>query len=191
MQNNDIEKKQITGNHRIVITGSVQSGKSSLAWELMEKFQALSISMAGFIAKGLWQDNQRCGFNLIDLRTGIVTPLAQRNPPEPSPLPGKIPYTFFKQGIDAGCNALLPEYCKKAKVIMVDELGPMELQGKGWAPCITPLMTLDNAIHIWIVRKALVSSICRLWPFKTNDVIHANDQDALEKLLALCHTILP
>ncbi len=182
---------KITGDHRIVITGSVQSGKSSLAWNLMEKFQELSIPMAGFIAKGLWQDNKRYGFNLLELKTGIMTPLATRNSSDNSSSPGKIPYTFFKQGIDAGYAALLPENCAQAKVIMVDEMGRMEVQGEGWAPCITPLMTLKNVIHIWIIRKTLVSPICQLWPFQKNDIIHVHDDGALEKLLALCSTILP
>jgi nucleoside-triphosphatase THEP1 len=185
-------EKKITGSHRIVITGAVQSGKSSLAWDLMKKLQQLSIPMAGFIAKGLWKNNQRCGFNLVDLKTGIMTPLAQRNSPKNSqPSSGKVPYTFFQKGIDAGYRALLPENCAHARVIIVDEMGRMEVQGQGWAPCIDPLLALKKPIHIWIIRESLVSPICQLWPFKRTNIIHVHDNLAIEKLLALCNESLP
>jgi len=184
--------KKRTGSHRIVITGPVQSGKSSLAWNLIKKLQQLSIPMAGFIAQGLWKNNQRCGFNLVDLKTKMITPLAKRNSPENSqPSSGKVPYTFFKEGINAGYRALMPEVCKEAKIIMVDEMGRMEIQGQGWAPCIDPLMVLKHPIHIWIIREALVSPICQLWPFKKTDIIHVHNDLAVEKLLALCKVNFP
>ena len=185
--NSSEEKK--TGGHRIVITGPVQSGKSSLAWNFIKKLQQRSIPMAGFIAQGLWKNNQRCGFNLFDLKTEMITPLAKRNSPEtPQQTPGKVPYTFFKEGINAGYRALMPEVCKEAKIIMVDEMGRMEIQEQGWAPCIDPLMELKHATHIWIIREILVSPICQLWPFKKTDIIHVHDDLAVEKLLALCKT---
>ncbi|GAB6142944.1 hypothetical protein JCM12294_03810 [Desulfocicer niacini] len=177
---------------RIIITGPVQSGKSSLAWALVKKLRQASIPMAGFIAKGLWEDNRRCGFNLFDLKNQQTTPLAKRDQKATFPTSNKsmmayrVPYTFLKEGIKAGKHALEPDNCRQAKIIMVDEMGKMELQAKGWACCIPPLLELKQCIHIWIVRETLVNSICSLWPFKTTKVISVHDPDALAKLMDIC-----
>lgn len=185
-------EKNITGIQRIIITGPVHSGKSSLAWALVKSVRQASIPMAGFIAKGLWENNRRCGFDLFDLRTQQLTPLAKRNRDKNSPtsdtsgMSNTIPYTFFKEGIKAGQQALEPENCRQANIIVVDEMGKMELQGKGWAPCIPPLLELEQCIHIWIVRETLVNSICCLWPFKTNKIISVDDPEALTKLMDIC-----
>ena len=171
--------------HRIVITGGIQSGKSSLAWRLMEELRQLSIPMAGFIAKATWKGNQRQGFNLFDLKTETMTPLAKWMTWEGEHA-SRMPYTFLQEGVNAGQQALKFENCKHAKVIMVDELGKMELKGKGWASFIPPLLKLENTIHIWVIREALVSSICRIWPFDRTDIIQVHEANALEKLVALC-----
>ncbi len=180
-------EKTTTGTHRIVITGSIQSGKSSLAWSLMEELRQLSIPMAGFIAKGMWKDNQRSGFDLFDLKRQTMTPLAKRSKFE-NPPPSGMPYTFLREGVNAGRRALTLENCRDAKIIMVDELGKMELQGKGWAPFIPPLLELKKSIHIWIIREALVSPICRIWPFNRTDIIQSHENNALSKLVTLCTT---
>ena len=145
--------------------------------------------MAGFIAKGMWKDNQRSGFDLFDLKRQTVTPLAKRYKVG-TPPPSGMPYTFLREGINAGRRALRFENCKEAKIIMVDELGKMELQGEGWAPFIPPLLELRKSIHIWIIREALVSPICHIWPFNRTDIIQVHDDNALVKLVALCTTTI-
>ena len=186
------KEKHVKGKQRIVITGSVQSGKSSLAWKLVKKFRQASIPMAGFIAKGLWENNQRCGFNLFDLKNQRITPLAKRNKENfflesgTSVASKKVPYTFFDEGIKAGQLALKPENCRQAKIIMVDEMGKLEIQGKGWAPLISPLLELKQCIHIWIIRETLVDPICSSWPFNPTEVISVQDPDALNKLMNIC-----
>ena len=70
---------------RIILTGAVQSGKSTLAALLVKQLKGKSIPMAGILAKGLWENDQRAGFDLIDLKTGLSTPLARRSAPADGP----------------------------------------------------------------------------------------------------------
>ena len=212
--------------HRIIITGPVQSGKSSLIWALVEKLDALSIPLGGFVAKGLWQNNRRAGFDLIDLNTRIKIPLARRDdihssslddpgkmavcqttPPSPLSINGegaktlkrvhsdeiggmpeqsKIPYTFFEKGMAMGMASLQPDACGHAKVIVVDEIGKLEMRGHGWAPALSRLMALKDPVHIWIVRDFLVDAVCKRWPFDRDDIIGVDDPHPLEKLLKQC-----
>ena len=142
--------------------------------------------MAGILARGLWKDNQREGFDLVNIRTGKVTPLARRTADPDTQNSGKVPFSFFKQGVAAGYDTLSVAACKNAAIILVDEVGKLEAKGLGWAVCLSPLLTLSRPVHIWIVRENLVHRICEIWPAERTTIIHAADPDALLKLTTAC-----
>ncbi len=169
---------------QIIITGDVQSGKSTLAAGLVRFLNGRGVTMAGILAAGLWKDDQRHGFDLVDLKTREKTPLARRSI---DPADGSItPFQFFGTGMAAGENALDPARCRDASVIMVDEVGKLELKGKGWAPFLGPLLFIRSAVHIWIVRESLVAEVCNRWNFQTPAIVRVDDGDSLERLKALC-----
>ena len=171
---------------RIILTGAVQCGKSTLAEKLFNRLKTKDITMAGILARGLWKNNQREGFDLMDIQTGKVTPLARRSAELPPQNKDKIPFSFFEQGVTAGYNALSVARCKTAAIILVDEIGKLEAKGLGWAPCLSPLLTLSRSMHIWIVREKLVRQVCRIWPVEQTTVIHAAAPDALLNLTTAC-----
>ncbi|MCP4119171.1 MAG: hypothetical protein GY737_27955 [Desulfobacteraceae bacterium] len=169
---------------QIIITGDVQSGKSTLAAGLVKFLEKRGVAMAGILAIGLWKDDQRHGFDLVDLKTCEKTPLARRRI---DPADGSItPFQFFDTGMAAGEKALDAARCHNASVIMVDEVGKLELKGKGWAPFLDSLLAIEPAVHIWIVRESLVAEVCRRWQFQTPVIVRADDGDSLERLKALC-----
>ncbi len=84
----------------IIITGDTQSGKTTLAEALTGWMKQQGINVAGIIARGLWRNNQRSGFDLVEPGNDHVTSLARRNPdPDKDALTG---FTFFDQGLAAG-----------------------------------------------------------------------------------------
>jgi iron complex transport system ATP-binding protein len=171
---------------RIILTGAVQSGKSTLAEKLINQLKEKNITMAGILARGLWKNNQRNGFDLVNIRTGKVTPLARRSAELATQNSDKIPFSFFEQGVTAGYDALNVARCKSAAIIMVDEVGKLEAKGLGWASCLSPLLALSQSLHIWIVRENLVRQICRIWPVGLTTVIHADAPNALLNLTTAC-----
>ena len=171
---------------RIILTGAVQCGKSTLAEKLIGRLKTKDIPIAGILARGLWKDNQREGFDLVNVQTGQVTPLARRTADLKTQNSDEIPFFFFEQGVAAGYDALSVAACKNAAIILVDEVGKLEAKGLGWASCLSPLLTLSRALHIWIVRENLVRQICRIWPVERTTVIHADAPDALLNLTTAC-----
>ncbi len=168
---------------QIIITGGVQSGKSTLAARLVRFLNSRGVSLSGILAIGLWQDDQRLGFDLVDLKTGAKCPLARRrNDLVNSAI---TPFKFFDQGLAAGARALDQERCCDTSVIMVDEVGKLELSGEGWARFLGPLLAIQTAVHIWIVREKLVDKVCRRWNFEPAEIIHVEDDNSFAKLKTL------
>ena len=78
------------------------------------------------------------------------------------------------------------EYCRDSSIILVDEVGKLELQEKGWAPFLEPLTTITSAIHIWVVRESLVEKVRRKWNLQQTEVIHIGEHDSFDRLKTIC-----
>ncbi|MDD2220044.1 MAG: nucleoside-triphosphatase [Desulfoplanes sp.] len=168
-------------NRRIIIvTGEPQEGKSTLLARCLAEVHNLHVG--GFLAKGLWKNNLRDGFDLSDLAAGTSTVLARRNP---LAQPGEIPFTFFKKGMEAGMRALESERCAHADLVCVDEVGKLEMNDRGWAPQLAPLLKLNHPMHLWVVRKHFVEPVCQKWNLISPSIVSVNKSDALATLLRI------
>ncbi|WP_078683617.1 nucleoside-triphosphatase [Desulfobaculum bizertense] len=163
----------------IFISGSRHCGKSSLLAELVLALSHKDIPCAGILSRGLWEDGIRSGFDLIDLRSRTTTPLSRRIP---DAAPGEIPFEFLADGWTAARRALQPERCQSAALVAVDEIGPLEMQGKGFAPLLPPVLELP-VLHVWVVRSALVDAVAAHWDLSPH-VIETQEHGALTRLLA-------
>ncbi len=176
---------------RIIITGEIQSGKTTLAAALVDSLRLAGFSITGWLALGLWRDNQRWGFDLLNLKNGAVTPLARRSEGE---LTAKTtPFIFNEAALTAGRAMLQDTSCHDAQFIFIDEVGKLEMAGEGWAPCLTPLLEVvsrpdpqPETTLIWIVRQNLVEAVKRRWVVPMTSVVNVEMPDALKRLQSLC-----
>jgi nucleoside-triphosphatase len=170
----------------ILVTGPPHSGKSSMLANLLQQMRALGWRMAGILAEGHWQNGRRSGFTLIDLQSGRRTPLARRITVDD---PRTFPYVFFPMGIAAGRRALSPTRCLEADLMVVDEVGSLEIRGGGWADRLPPLLQQTDTIHLWIVQSKRVAAVCDQWQLTPHRIIDATAPDARlhlhETLLAI------
>ena len=167
----------------VIVTSPQHTGKSSLIARYIERCRQHDVSVAGILAEGLWKDDQRSGFDLVDLTSGIRVPLAVRCAPHGR---ARISFEFFSEGIDAAHAALDAKRCATADLIVVDEVGKLEAMGQGWAPLFPPLLELPGKTHVWAVRESLVDAVAKRWAFTPHAVVEAISPDALDKLTAAC-----
>ena len=172
-----------SSRHLVVLTGLPQSGKTSLLAGAVSALKTRRMVIAGIIAHGLWQNGRRLGFDLEDLSNGRIFPLARRSAAtQPTPdLP--TPFTFNPEALAAGFQALSPERCRQAGAVIVDEIGPLELAGCGWGPCLPTLLALQHPLLVWVVRTHLVEPVCRRWALVPRVVITANQTGAKGRLI--------
>ncbi len=169
---------------RIIITGQKQSGKSTLAAQLADALKKQKIKIAGIIAQGIWENNRRVGFDLINLKTGQSFPLARRiKTPDKNAV---TCFKFFKTGLDAGFFALSLDQCKDADIIFVDEIGKLEIKKLGWSNLLFSVLKIDSAVHVWIVRDIFIKKICSIWQVKNTEIIHINSQNPLNRMIKIC-----
>jgi len=145
----------------LIITGSQGEGKSNLAGALARSLREAGLSLGGIHAPGFWEDGRRSGFDITDLGAGESRPLCRMQGPETWQSQG--PFRFSPDGLAFGLQALAEAMRRDADVIFVDEVGPMELRGRGWASQLDALVRRRRKPMVWVVRKGLIDAVRLRW----------------------------
>jgi nucleoside-triphosphatase THEP1 len=151
----------LTPGRVLVITGAPGEGKSNLAGALAKSLREAGLSLGGIHAPGFWDGGRRSGFDIIDLATGESRPLCRTQGPDDWQSQG--PFRFSPDGLAFGLRALAEALRRDADVIFVDEVGPLELHGRGWADALDVLARRRRKAMVWVVRQGLVDEVRRRW----------------------------
>jgi nucleoside-triphosphatase THEP1 len=138
----------------ILITGNINSGKTTLLEKLFWEERAKKISPTGIIALGVYDGETKIGFIVRDLENGCSQPLARvKKMADHAFSAGK--YSFSTEGFEFAKRALLN--FKSQGVVFVDEVGPLELHDKGYADCLKTLIKSDISRLYIAIRSCCVS----------------------------------
>lgn len=155
-------------NNIFLLTGEVQSGKSQFLQKFVELCKMKHLTIGGFIAEGTFKDNKRFSFQFRDLKTNNSIPLACAEKQA-----GWFKYRRFyfnPEAFSTGVKILSEAIKEAADIIVLDELGPMELEGKGWRQALTSLEKNFIIPQVWVVRKRILREVKNNWQIPARNV---------------------
>ncbi|MDR4988837.1 MAG: nucleoside-triphosphatase [Bacteroidales bacterium] len=159
----------------IIITGDIGQGKTTYATKLANMLREEHIPVTGFLAPGKMINNEKTGFMLLSLEDNSLTPLSSKTPNDEWQHVGS--YYFNPEGLAKGKAILQPENTNAYDVLLIDEVGPLELNDFGWASGIERALG-EPIIHCWIVRRSLVQKAARKWDVGTVYVYDISEDSA-------------
>ncbi len=171
-------------NFIAIITGESGDGKTGFVAEITKILDAKKIRYGGILAIGYWKNGLRDSFELCDLLSRKKIVFCQRTPVEK--WEKLVSFYINPQGENFGNRALSPEHLKGVKLIIIDEIGPFELQGKGWATAIENLLREVSLPMLWVVRQSLVNEVVAHWNidnFAVYEVRQSNPHEVVDKIL--------
>ena len=174
-----------------IITGGHGSGKSELVMELAKLLRAAGKRPGGICAEGFWEKGVRSGFDLIDLSDGKREPLCRRGGPDGAA--GTGAFQFYGKGLDAGLAALSQSVLEGADAVFIDEIGYLELEGKGWAGPLDTLAKKRSCPLTIVIREYLLEKVRARWELDGAVVWETGKtsaQTAFEQLTASEHSKL-
>jgi len=145
----------------VIITGNIREGKTTFAQEIISDLLKRKIKLAGFLSFGIDSNGQRTGFNLFDLESSESIELCSDIKTENRLQLGK--YFFNEAALMRGNEILSVANLSDKQLVVIDEIGPLELSGRGWGSSIENITRTIAIPHLWIVRKSLVKNIIRRW----------------------------
>jgi nucleoside-triphosphatase THEP1 len=164
-------------NRLILWTGQRHSGKTTRAAELAQLARDEGFDVAGLLAISVYRDGRLIGFDAFDIRSKIRAPLARRKAGGPK----FGPFSFITEGQKLGAAALSPAATKSAKLIIVDEFGPLELSQQGWRESVDSLLTSSDAVILLVVRQDLAKAVMQLYRDIHSIELNAGKPDSVEQ----------
>jgi nucleoside-triphosphatase THEP1 len=146
---------------RLLVVGEPRSGKTSWCREYIDWRRKCGSSVGGILSPATEKQRQRIGFNAIDLLTGEEVPFARLSRYRSFKGGEKIgDYTISRQGILFACAAIERAVGNKCDLVVIDEVGPLELCGKGLMPAVE--LALASPVNVLIVvRSSLKGALQR------------------------------
>jgi nucleoside-triphosphatase THEP1 len=168
------------------LSGERASGKTSLARGIVDRLRQEGLSVAGILAPGLRLNGDREGFDVLDLRSGARIPLCRRSGIEGTVTAGS--FIFSAEGLALGLRSLDPAAVAESDIVVVDEVGPLELEGKGWSPALRSLMRGYRNPMVWVVRRGLTEAVAQNYAVNPLAVWQApsiDPEEAVRQILAV------
>lgn len=145
-----------TGGRAVIVTGAPGGGKSPLVASVVHELVARGVPVAGFLQPAILENGKKVGFSLEDLTSGERVELARRV--EPGAGKFGMSFVFREEGFDLGRRALC--HIPAGAVLVLDELGPVELRGGGhWPGVERALKSADIAGLVVVVRRTLIPAL--------------------------------
>ena len=174
----------------IFLTGRSGQGKTTMVSRVAGRLREMDYAVAGVCAPGYWKDGERSGFDVIRLSDGRGAPLCRKQGAGSDVSVG--PFNFFEQGLRFGREALSMKSVKDADFIFVDEVGPLELRGEGWAAALDDLVNRIDIPMLWVVRKGVLREVGIRWLTDHPVILDIQDADIdsiIDTLISLRHGV--
>jgi nucleoside-triphosphatase THEP1 len=186
------KKEHLQRPEIIIITGDVHQGKTTFAQKIVADLHAQNIRIAGFFSVGINENGLRTGFNLVDIGSSSQIELCSDKKNEKTLKFGR--YYFNSDAISLGNEILNLDNLSDKQLIVIDEVGHLELNGQGWSNAIENIIRSNTVPQLWIVRKSLVQKCSRRWNIGNVyifDITESSIQDVENKLTEIISNSTP
>jgi nucleoside-triphosphatase THEP1 len=142
-----------------IVTGPIDSGKTGWCRELA----AADPERAGLLLLKVYLHGERIGYDALRLPDGLCIPFARVEGHEPSGWKAgqRIgPFSISPAGLRSA-NAWLTEAAAQPADIIIDEIGPLELDDGGLSPGLRTVLASPMQRRLYLViRSDCVEAVC-------------------------------
>jgi len=169
-------------NHVFIITGPTESGKTTAIRYLEKILNEESISVSGIISGRIMEHGITRGYDLIDIKTGAVIPFLNADGVMKGNHIGR--FIINEEGLAEGKSILNNAASSDSRVIIIDEIGRLELNGGGWAENLEMITSTTDKHLIISVRDTMTEEVISrfnlrrhtVFVLKKNDIVAAANQ---------------
>jgi nucleoside-triphosphatase len=168
-----------------MIIGNKSEGKSELAESIVRCLLYQGKTIQGIIEKGFWKGNQRSHFVLHDISTTTEMTLCKTEK-EPHWL-SLGSYYFNPEAIQYGNRLFDNTLITNPDLVVVDEVGKLELEGNLWDLSIQKLLMEGNFHQLWTVRRDFVRDAISYYNLKHVGILEVGKtslQEACREILS-------
>ena len=178
------EFRKKSARNIFVISGMVGSGKTALVQKLIEGLKQSNISIGGIYCPRILDDDTTFGYDVVDIQTNEQTGFLRKSEDKNLTKIGR--YSILPEGLEAGRCALDVLNNKNNQLIVIDEVGNLELENQGWASRIDELLKVHTIHLLFTVRDTYAERVIRKWNLDSYNLFKISETDDTK----LCNFII-
>jgi len=160
-----------------IVTGKIDGGKTSFIKKLVDVLKEKNIKVGGIYSQKIIENNERTGYDVVDIKTNKSEIFLRANGNGNLEKIGI--FSIFPQGLKFGLESLKPANNIENEIVIVDEVGKLELSGKGWASELEDFLILQNNHILMVIHEDLVEKTIEKWNLKNSLIIKIPEVDFL------------
>ncbi|HRY32386.1 MAG TPA: nucleoside-triphosphatase [Bacteroidales bacterium] len=168
--------KQRLARKIFIVAGGVGTGKTRLLLRLVDKLRAENMPVSGILSPRLMENGLTTGYDLIDISTGNRERFLRISDDPDQEKIGR--YSILPGGLSLGINALKGAEAENSGIVVIDEVGKMEMENRGWAGQLTALLHAASQTLILSVRDVNVEAVIRHWHLRNYVVFELPETDS-------------
>ncbi|MEI6060302.1 MAG: nucleoside-triphosphatase [Bacteroidota bacterium] len=178
----EIQTKQAK---KIFITsGKVGEGKTTQLQQIVALLKQKGITVGGILSPRIMENKETLGYDIIDIVNDAREIFLRKNADGKLKKIGR--YGILPKGLLLGKGALSASKNRRNKIVVIDEVGMLELENQGWALQIADLIAASDSHLLLAVRDSLTEQVVLKWNLQVYAVYTLAEFDH-EKA---CHSIL-
>jgi nucleoside-triphosphatase THEP1 len=180
-----IKKEQNFKQKIFVVKGKIDSGKTTMVKSLFENLAIKNINVGGIFTQKIFENKERIGYDVVGIKTKTPEIFLRTDHCEKCDKVGI--FSIFPKALQKGYESLRPENNTKEQLVIIDEVGLLELDGKGWAKCLEELIQNGRNHLLIVVREELAEAVIEKWQLKPAVVfkVPENNESAENSILEL------
>lgn len=166
-----------------IITGDTDGGKTLFIKDLTEFLSLFEPDIQGFCSKGIFTSEGIKDFAMINLSDRSEIHLSTRSPRINYLPAGK--FYFNPEAIEKGEAIVDSAIRSKTRILIIDEIGPIELNDMIWAKSLYRILSeyegvliitirlklIEKVIEKFMIHEAFIENIDKTTPRKTGEAI--------------------
>ena len=144
-----------------LLTGQIQSGKTSLCLEVVKAARQAGFQLGGLISPGVFEAGMKTGIDILDISSGERRRLADRLESGSAAISTRR-WSFLPEAVAWGNEILAGAV--PCDLLIIDELGPLEfLRGEGWLEGFHAVRSHEYQAALLVIRPSLLQEALDRW----------------------------
>lgn len=157
----------------VAITGTRGSGKSTLIQQIKEELLQSSIAVDGLLTFSVFLEGKFVGLDVLRIKTNQVVPFARVG--LESDIKTKH-FGFYTEALNMQF-AIIGSTDKSNTVILLDEIGILELRDLGWHHLLLDISQRHYKAVVLVVRKNLFYELTKKYKLRYDLLVDLNSTD--------------
>lgn len=148
------------------------------------QLKSQNLAVYGFLSLSIKENNEFIGYDLYDLKRDTQSPFIRKEGEKHWQRIGA--YFFIPKTLDRAQNIIL--HAGDADICIIDEVGPLELEGKGLWPALKKVIDLPLPDYVLVVRDSIFENWLGAMGQSRLKIFEVSDKDLYPKMVQYLST---